>query len=149
MQAGTNVTLDANAAIPSDIRADDPRHLGNLTKNMTKINAQVSSDTKYDPTPPPRVDSKGNPVKEKFTAELGASDMKLVDEKLYALGALAAIVGITVLVVFLDPKLRLPISKVNHGYVFLSAAGLICLLTIFMVTRARQANEVIRWYPQR
>ena len=62
MQAGSNVTLDASAAVPQEIRANDPRHLGNLTKNMSKINAQVSTDTKYDPTPPPRVDKNGKPI---------------------------------------------------------------------------------------
>lgn len=148
MQAGSNVTLDASAAVPQEIRANDPRHLGNLTKNMSKINAQVSSDTKYDPTPPPRVDKNGKPLVENYTAELGASDTKLIDEKLFAIGALAAIVAVTILVIVLDPKLQSAVSQTQNGYVFLSVAALLCAITVLVVMRARYYNEIKMWYPR-
>ena len=148
MQAGSNVTLDANAAVPQEIRANDPRHLGNLTKNMSKINAQVSSDTKYDPTPPPRVDKNGKPIIENYIAELGPSDAKLVDEKLFAIGALAVIVAVTILVIVLDPKLQSAVSQTQNGYVFLSVAALLCATTVLVVMRARHYNEIKMWYPR-
>lgn len=148
MQAGSNVTLDASAAVPQEIRANDPRHLGNLTKNMSKINAQVSSDTKYDPTPPPRVDKNGKPLIEHYTAELGASDTKLIDEKLFAIGALAVIVAVTILVIVLDPKLHSAVSQTQNGYVFLSVAALLCAITVLVVMRARYYNEIKMWYPR-
>ena len=148
MQAGTNVTVDANAAHPSDIRPSDPRHLNNLSKNMTVINSQVSADTKYDPQAPPRVDKNGKPVKESFMSELGASDQKLRDEKLYAVGAIAAIVGVTILVVLSDPKMRAPVATIRNGYLFLGSSLLLCLITIGTVAYARRQNEIITWYPQ-
>jgi len=148
MQAGTSVTVDANAAHPSDIRPNDPRHLNNLSKNMTSINAQVSADTKYDPQAPPRVDKSGKPIKEKFVSDLGASDQKIRDESLYAAGAVAAIVGVTIIVVLSDPKMRSPVSGIRNGYAFLFGSLLICLVTLLVVVHARRINEIKTWYPQ-
>jgi len=115
---------------------------------MTSINAQVSADTKYDPQAPPRVDKNGNPVKESFMSELGASEQRLRDERLYAVGAIAAIVGVTILVVLSDPKMRTPVASIRNGYLFLGASLLLCLITIGTVAYARRQNEIITWYPQ-
>jgi hypothetical protein len=151
MQSGTSVHLDANAAIPGDIRADDPRHLGNMTKRMTSINGQASNDTKYDPKPPPRVDAKGNPIKENFMAELatlGVSDTKIKDEILYAIGGLAVIALVCIFLTLVDPSLRTPVSETRSGYLFLFIAFLICVSTVVIVTILRRQNEIITWYPQ-
>ena len=148
MQSGQTATVAAGAAVPSEIQSTDPRHLNNLTKNMTQINAQVSNDTKYDPTPPPRVDKDGNPIRESFVSELEASEVELRAEKLYAVGAIAAIVGVCVLVIAADPKMRAPLSNVQNGYLFLGLSGIICLITIYIIVRALRTNEIITWYPQ-
>ena len=148
MQAGASVTVDANAAIPQEIQPNDPRHLGNLTANMTRINAQVSNDTKYDPAPPPRVDKNGKPVIEQFVAQLEASETQLRGERFYAVGAIAAIIVVCILVVAADPKLNSTVKEIRNGYMFLGLSGVMSLITIYIMIRAIKTNELITWYPQ-
>ena len=91
MQTGTNPHLDSNAAHSPEIREDDPRHLGNLTKKMSSMNSQVSADTKYDPVPPPRISLDGTQIKEKFVSPL-TSDSDLFAELMYLIGGQSLIV---------------------------------------------------------
>ena len=148
MQTALNPTLDANAAHPIEIRGDDPRHLGNLTKKMSGVNAQVAADTHYDPQSPPRVDSNGNPVVEHFVAPLPIpSDLTLADEFAYEIGGGALIVLIGVIVVLTDPKLRSAVSKLKFGFIMLFAATLISGITLIYVRAIFQVDEALRWYP--
>jgi hypothetical protein len=152
MQAGSNPVLDSSAAHPPEIRASDPRHLGNMTKKMDAINKQVASDTKYDPNPPPRVDQNGKPVTESFSNKLSfqalrASDAQINDELLYANGAGALIVLISIGIILLDPKLLRQTQGVQYGFVFLALAGIMCIITLIVVYMARKRNELIMWYP--
>jgi hypothetical protein len=152
MQTGSTPVLDSSAAHPPEIRPSDPRHLGNMTKKMDAINKQVSSDTKYDPAPPPRVDQNGNPVKENFIGRLeyqalGASRAQINDEMLYANGAGALIALIAIGIILLDPKLRRQTQGLQYGYVFLASAAIICIITLIIVYMARKRNELIMWYP--
>ena len=147
MQAGNNVTLDANANHPPEIRPDDPRHLGNLTKKMNVVNAQVASDTKYDPAPPPRVDQNGKPVNESFVSEVPVPDSRLSSEFLYAVGATALTVIVVVIVLIVDPRLRRQIAQIQYSYYLLSATTVLAIITIFVCKQAMNQNEVITWYP--
>jgi hypothetical protein len=147
MQAGTNPTLDANAAHPIEIGLDDPRHLGNLTKRMHAINSQISSDTKYDPSPPPRVDGSGKVVKESFQSDLEVSDLKLTDEFLYAVGAAALTVIVITVIIIVDPSLRANILMVQYGLQLAGSAVVLAIMTIVVVYQAMKKNEEIRWYP--
>jgi len=152
MQTGSSPVLDASAAHPPEIRASDPRHLGNMTKKMDAINKQVSSDTKYDPAPPSRVDQNGKPVTENFAEQLeyqqlAASDNKITDELLYADGAGALIGLIAIGVILLDPKLRRQTQGVQYGFLFLAGAGVMCIATLIIVYIARKRSEIVMWYP--
>lgn len=147
MQAGGNITLDANAQHPPEIRPDDPRHLGNLTKKMGSINAQVSSDTKYDPNPPPRVDIRGNPVTETFESELPISEAELSSEFLYAVGATALAVIVVVVVIIIDPALRRTFSQIQYSYYLLASTSILAMVTIYICKEAIHKNEIINWYP--
>jgi len=150
MQTGSNPTVDANAAIPTDIQADDPRHLNNLTKKMHSLNAQTSSDTLYDPPPPARLDGNGNPIKENFTdsgSPLGLTDVKMTDEYLYAIGAAAVGVLIIIAVILLDPTSRKNISSIEYSFPLLGGATVLAIMTLVVVYEAMQRNNYIRWNP--
>jgi hypothetical protein len=150
MQTGSNPTVDANAAIPTDIQTDDPRHLNNLTKKMHSLNAQTSSDTLYDPPPPARLDANGNPIKESFTdsgAPIGLTDVKMTDEYLYAIGAAAAGVLVLIAVILLDPASRKNISSIEYSFSLLGGATVLAIMTLVVVYEAMQRNNYIRWYP--
>lgn len=150
MQTGSNPTVDANAAIPTDIQADDPRHLNNLTKKMNSLNAQTSNDTLYDPLPPPRLDGNGNPIEERFTnsgAPLGLTDVKIADEYLYAVGATAAGVLVLIAVILLDPVSRKNISTIEMSFPLLGGAAVLAIMTMAVVYEAMQRNHYIKWYP--
>jgi hypothetical protein len=147
MQAGGNTTLDANAAHPPEIRKDDPRHLGNLTKKMGEINSQVSSDTKYDPAPPPRVDRNGNTVRETFVSSVPPPDAKLANEFLYAVGATAVAVLVAIAVIIVDPVLRKKIMEIEYSLPLMGSVSLLAAMTIWLVDDAMDKNEMILWYP--
>jgi len=152
MQTGSTPVLDANAAHPAEIRPSDPRHLGNMTKKMDAINKQVSSDTKYDPAPPPRVDQNGKPVIENFRNQLSfqalaASEAQLNDEMLYANGAGALIGLIAIGVILLDPKLRQQTQGIQYGFLYLGGSAIMFIITLIIVYMARKRNELIMWYP--
>ena len=150
MQTGSNPTVDANAAIPTDIQADDPRHLNNLTKKMHSLNAQTSSDTLYDPLPPSRLDSNGKPIKENFTdsgAPLGLTDVKMTDEYLYAIGAAAAGVLVVIAVILLDPASRKNISTIEFSFPLLGGAAVLAIMTLVVAYEAMTRNDYIRWNP--
>lgn len=148
MQSGSNPTLDANAAHPPEIRKDDPRHLGNLTKRMNSINSQVSADTKYDPAPPPRVDKEGKPVTETFVSPVPASDNKIYAEYFYALGGLSLIILVAIFVSIIDPKVRFSTFKNTRTSVALIFTGVFCITTIFIsyVSHRQIINDI--WYPR-
>jgi hypothetical protein len=150
MQTGSNPTLDANAQHPPEIRASDPRHLGNLTKKMNAINSQVASDTKYDPAPPPRVDQNGRPVAENFAnfETVPISDVKLVAERLYIATGLAGIVLVVVAVIFADPKMRKQAAQIEHGFLLLGAVALLSIITIGITLNYQKNTELAMWYPQ-
>ena len=150
MQTGSNPTVDANAAVPPEIRSDDPRHLKNLTSKMNSINAQTASDTKYDPAPPPRVDAAGNPVSESFAdsgAPIGITDTRISDEYLYAVGAAAAAVLVIIAVILVDPALRREIAKIEFSFPRLGGAAVLSVMTLVIVHEAMKRNHYIRWYP--
>jgi len=150
MQTGSNPTVDANAAIPPEIQPDDPRHLNNLTAKMNAINAQTASDTLYDPTPPPRVDASGNPVKEPFSnagAPIGLTDRSLADEYLYAVGAAALAALVIIAVILIDPAYRGTIAKIEYSFPLLGGAALLSVMTLVIVNEAMKRNNYIRWYP--
>ena len=147
MQTALNPTLDANATHPVEIRTDDPRHLGNLTKKMSGVNSQVAADTHYDPQAPPRVDMNGNPVKESFVAYLPPSQNQITDEFSVMIGAGALIVLVAVMVILGDSNLRLVLSKTKHGYTMLSVSVLMSFITLIYVRNIFQMTEVLRWYP--
>jgi len=146
MQSGSNPTLDANAAHPQDIREDDPRHLGNLTKKMNSLNAQVSADTKYDPTPPKRVDKDGNPVEGFFVADVPVSSLKMESEKFYALGGIAVIIIIAVFINLLDPRLRYFVLRNNNLIRLIGLTLLFCVTTIIIVYICRKKLNSDIWY---
>jgi len=147
MQTALNPTLDANATHPIEIRADDPRHLGNLTRKMSGVNSQVAADTHYDPQAPPRVDMNGNPVKETFISYLPPSEETITDEFAYMIGAGALIVLVAIMVILGDSNLRLLLSKTKYGYAILVAATIMSAITLIYVRNIFQMNEVLRWYP--
>jgi len=147
MQTALNPTLDANATHPVEIRTDDPRHLGNLTKKMSGVNSQVAADTHYDPQAPPRVDMNGNPVKESFVTYLPPSQNQITDEFAFMIGAGALIVLVAVMVILGDSNLRLVLSKTKHGYTMLSVSVLMSFITLIYVRNIFQMTEVLRWYP--
>lgn len=148
MQSGSNPTLDANAAHPPEIRKDDPRHLGNLTKKMNSINSQVSADTKYDPAPPPRVDKDGKPVTETFVSPVPASDNKIYAEYFYALGGLSLIILVAIFVSIIDPKVRFSTFKNTRTSIALIFTGLFCITTICIsyLSHRQIINDI--WYPR-
>jgi len=147
MQTALNPTLDANAAHPIEIRADDPRHLGNLTKKMSGVNSQVAADTHYDPQAPPRVDMNGKPVKESFVAYLPPSEIQITDEFAYMIGAGALVVLVAIMVILGDSNLRLVLSKTKHGYTMLLVSTIMSAITLIYVRNIFQMDEVLRWYP--
>jgi hypothetical protein len=148
MQSGSSPTLDANAAHSPEIREDDPRHLGNLTKKMNSINAQVSCDTKYDPTPPPRVDKDGKPVKEFFMASVPVPSARKEAEVFYALGGLSIIIIIMVIIYFLDPRSRFFILRSKVTLYILGSTILLSIVTILLSHVARKQLIHDMWYPR-
>jgi len=147
MQSGENPTVDANAVHPPEIRKDDPRHLENLMSKIHALNSQSSSDTKYDPKPPPRVDRNGKEVSEAFEDALETPDIKLIGELLYAFGALAAIVLVMCLFTYLDPKLYLNISQVPYGFLYIKIAATLSLINVILIFFSLKSNEIVQWYP--
>lgn len=147
MQTATNPTLDANSAHPPEIRADDPRHLGNLTKKMNSINRQVSSDTKYDPAPPPRVDTNGNVVKEAFIAEVPPSDLKLKEQFLHIIRSGIYLVLVGILVTLFDPNMRKYLFSFKWGVTFLITGFLICVISLLVIGVSQRNIDIERWYP--
>jgi hypothetical protein len=147
MQAGLNPTVDANAVHPPEIRKDDPRNLTNLMTKIHILNAQSSSDTKYDPKPPRRVDKNGNEVSEAFEVALDTPDIKLIGELLYAFGALALIVLVMAIFSYLDPKIYRSISEVKCGTFFVGLAALISIINIVLIYFSLKSNEIVQWYP--
>lgn len=148
MQSGTNPTLDASAAHSPEIREDDPRHLGNLTTRMNSLNAQVSVDTKYDPTPPPRVGKDGKPVTESFVANVPVSDLRLRGEYFYAFGGLSLIILVAIFIVILDPTLRIKIFKNTGSTIFISATVGVCLATMISCYLYYRQIQMDIWYPR-
>jgi hypothetical protein len=126
MESGANPHLDANAVHSEEIREDDPRHLGNLTKRMSAMNSQVSADTKYDPQPPPRVDNTGKVIKEQFVSPITEPEDMLDIQKLYIIIGGALIIIVLVSVFFIDPRLR----KIFTSYTY----GISILLTIIFIS---------------
>jgi len=147
MQSATNPTLDANAQHPPEIREDDPRHLKNLMRHMNKINSQVSSDTKYDPAPPPRVDKNGKVVKESFIANLPPSDNRLEEEFLHILrsGVLLVLVGL--LVTVFDNDMRAYAFSTKEGPRYLLAVFFISLISLLIITETQRRITIDKWYP--
>jgi hypothetical protein len=148
MQSGSNPTLDANAAHPPEIRKDDPRHLGNLTKKMNSLNSQVSADTKYDPAPPPRVDKDGNPVTETFVSPVPASDQKIYAEYFYALGGLSLIILVAIIVCVVDPRLRSSTFKNKWASIGIIVTATFCTLTILISYFSHRQIMSDLWYPR-
>jgi hypothetical protein len=147
MQAGQSISVDASFVQPSEIHKDDPRHLENLMRKISILNAQAASDTKYDPKPPPRVDKNGEEVNEAFISPLEASDIKLIGEMLYGLGALSAIVFVMALFTLIDPKTSTTISTIKNGYTLIILSIVISLLNIVFIYFSLKRNEIIQWYP--
>lgn len=147
MQSGSTPTLDANAQHPPEIRADDPRHLGNLTKKMNMINMQVSSDTKYDPAPPPRVDKEGKPVNESFIADIPATDIKLEDEFLHLLRAGVFLVITGIFVTIFDPDLRKYMLSIKYGLYFIGTAFLLSLIALIFINDSQRRIRYEIWHP--
>lgn len=147
MQTASNPTLDANAKHPPEIREDDPRHLANLTKSMNRINAQVSSDTKYDPAPPPRVDRNGKVVKESFIAGLPPSDNKLEEEFLHLLRCGVFLVLVGLLVVLFDPAMRTYTFSTKYGPRMLVAIFFISLISLVIINETQVKITTDKWYP--
>ena len=147
MQTATNPTLDANSAHPPEIREDDPRHLGNLTKKMNSINSQVSSDTKYDPAPPPRVDYKGNVVRESFIAEVPPSDIKLEEEFLHFVRCGIYLVLVGILVTLFDPDMRNYLFSFKWGVTFLITGFIISVISLLVISITQRNIDIERWYP--
>ena len=148
MQSGSNPTLDANAAHPPEIRKDDPRHLGNLTKRMNSLNSQVSADTKYDPAPPPRVDKDGNPVTEYFVAETPPSDLKIYDEYFYALGGLSLIILVAFIVCLVDPRLRSSTFRNKWSSLAIIITATFSTITILISYLSHRQIISDLWYPR-
>ena len=147
MQSASNPTLDANAQHSSEIRADDPRHLSNLTKKMNSINSQVASDTKYDPAPPPRVDKDGKVVNESFVADIPMTDVKLENQFLHLLRAGVFLVLVGILVTILDSDMRKYVLTSTYGIKFILAALVISIITLLIIRDTQiQITEEI-WYP--
>lgn len=147
MQAGQIVSVDASASQPVEISKKDPRHLNNLTSSITRLNAQSSADTKYDPKPPPRVDASGNEVKEPFMAPIGASDTQLTAGLMYGFGGMSAIVLVMAVFSFIDPSMYAFIRRMRYGVEMLVISTLICLLNMTIIYFALRRNEIIQWYP--
>lgn len=147
MQTGSNPHLDANAAHSPEIREDDPRHLGNLTKRMSSMNSQVSADTKYDTTPPPRVDSTGAIVKEQFASPINNSDDTFFIELMYLIGGECLIVIVLATLFLVDPRLRKIALTSQYGLVTVIITILTSLITIGFVKYSLYQNESVKWYP--
>ena len=147
MQAGSNPHLDANAVNSPEIRTDDPRHLGNLTKKMASMNAQVSADTKYDTTPPPRVDSSGKIVIEQFVSPIEDAEGEIFIQMMYLLGGLCLIVIVFALLVLIDPRLRKLLVSNSYGLIIVSVAILVAIFTIGFINYNLDKNEEQKWYP--
>jgi hypothetical protein len=147
MQSATNPTLDANAQHPPEIREDDPRHLKNLMKNMNKINSQVSSDTKYDPAPPPRVDKDGKVVKESFIADLPPTDIKLQEEFLHILRAGVLLVFVGLLVTIFDSNMRNYAFSTKSGPRYLLAVFFISSIALLIISESQRRITLNKWYP--
>jgi len=147
MQTATNPTLDANSAHPPEIREDDPRHLGNLTKKMNSINSQVSSDTKYDPTPPPRVDANGNVVIEVFIAEVPPSDLNLEEEFLHIIRCTVYLVLVGILVTLFDPDMRNYAFSNKWGPTLLITGFVISGISLLVISSTQRNIDIERWYP--
>ena len=148
MQTGSAPTLDANAQHPPEIRADDPRHLGNLTKKMNMINAQVSSDTKYDPAPPPRVDKNGKPVNEAFIAEVPAGSAKIEGQYIHLIRAGVLLVITGILVTIFDPDLQKILVTSRYGIRFLMGASAMSVISLLFLRNSQRQNEIDIWYPR-
>jgi hypothetical protein len=146
MQTGTNPHLDSNAAHSPEIREDDPRHLGNLTKKMSSMNSQVSADTKYDPVPPPRVSLDGTQIKEKFVSPL-TTDSDLFAELMYLIGGQSLIVIVLATIIIVDPTLRKILSTSNYGIITICLTLLLCMATIGVIKYSLYTNEINKWYP--
>lgn len=147
MQAGSNPHLDANAVNSPEIRSDDPRHLGNLTKKMASMNAQVSADTKYDTTPPPRVDSSGKIVNEQFVSPIEDSDDAIFIQMMYLLVGLCLIIIVFGLLVLADPRLRRLVLSNNYGLITVVMAIVVSIFTIGLIKYNLDKNEEQKWYP--
>ena len=147
MQTATNPTLDANSAHPPEIREDDPRHLGNLTKKMNSINSQVSSDTKYDPAPPPRVDANGNVVNESFITEVPPADVKLEEEFLHFIRSGVYLVLVGILVTLFDPYMRNQLFSFEWGPTFLILGFVISVITLLVISSSQRNIDTELWYP--
>ena len=139
--------MDANAQHPPEIRADDPRHLGNLTKKMNKINMQVSTDTKYDPSPPPRVDKEGRAVNESFVAAIPETDIHLQDEFLHLLRAGVYLVITGILVTILDPSLRKYMLSMRYGLHFLGIAFILSIISLIYINDTQRRIRYEIWHP--
>jgi len=148
MQTGSSPTLDANAQHPPEIRADDPRHLGNLTKKMNMINAQVASDTKYDPAPPPRVDKNGRPVNESFIAEIPAGASKMESEYIHLMRAGVLLVITGILVTIFDPYLRNSLVSSTYGVRLIMASSIMSLVSLYLISESETQNKIDMWYPR-
>jgi hypothetical protein len=148
MQSGSSPVLDANAAHPPEIRENDPRHLGNLTKKMNSLNGQVSADTKYDPAPPPRVDQDGNPVTETFVSELPPSTLKIYGQYIYAFGALSLIILVAILVCVLDSRLRTRLFGQKWTANILILTSVVCIVTIAFCYKLHRQMKMDLWYPR-
>jgi hypothetical protein len=148
MNAGVNITVDANAVHPEQFHENDPRHLTNITKKIGLLNIQAAADTKYDPHPPTRVDATtGKTFEEPFIMELPPSDQKMVDEFFFMIGGFALIIIVIVFVVLLDPKFRNQIRKVPYGYYYVVGTLFVSILTLIVVKIGREKNEILMWYP--
>jgi len=147
MQTGTNPHLDANAAHSHEIREDDPRHLGNLTKRMAAMNSQVSADTKYDTHPPPRVDSTGAIVKETFVSPIDNSDEQMFTEQMYLIGGICLIVIVLAILIIVDPRLRKIAQSIPYGLPAVFGIIVAAIITIGVIKYTLDKNETNNWYP--
>jgi hypothetical protein len=147
MQTGANPHLDANAAHSPEIREDDPRHLGNLTKRMSAMNSQVSADTKYDTHPPPRVDSTGAIVKEPFVSPIDDSDDQIFTEQMYLIVGVCLIIIVLGLLIVVDPRLRKIAQSSSYGLLAVIFICTVALITIGIIKYTLDKNETDKWYP--
>ena len=146
MQSGSNPHLDANAADSPEIREDDPRHLGNLTKKMSSMNNQVSADTKYDPVSPPRIGADGAPINERFTSPLPNNDENFA-EKMYIICGITLIIMVLATIIIIDPNLRKIVNSVSYGNVLIGSTFVLCLSILGFIRYSLHVNEIQKWYP--